>query len=438
MTASSPRVLVAMDLSPDRLLYLDSLIKTDGATLVYVKDDCQALHEAIIHPCQVALIDEILPGIGGIALCRQLINLPAAPVTTILLLNNASGQSPAVNPGALHCLAGVTDIDTIYLHLRKHFPCSRPLASSTLFSDTHDKAPLLNDSLDVMPYAIILSNSRHQVIESNAAVSRLTGINKGKLKQLSLSDVFALLDFNIVTSVILQKLSTEGDWQGEVHARHGNGEMRVYWLHALQLSGNDPKNPINNVFFLSDITVLIQREHRMRALAETDALTGLANRNLFISCLDTAVGTADLHNAPAVLFIDLDGFKAVNDQLGHGTGDKLLCDVAKVLQACVRVNDIVARIGGDEFVLLLIGATHATLVETAQRINEHLSFDFLDKKNQPIGVTCSIGVAVYPRDGDNAKSLLKLADQAMYTAKENGKNSFCFASPDADQVLIGN
>lgn len=431
MAIPSPHILVAMELSADRLLHLDSLIKSDGATVVYVQDDCQALHEAKTNQFDVALIDEILPGNGGIALCRKLIDMPGAPVTTILRLNGETVRQPslAAKSGALLCMTDATDIDATYLHMRKYLPVSLPPVSSQPDSDL-----LLSEWLNVMPYAVMVTNSRHQLIESNAAVSRLTRTDQEKLKYLPLHEVFALIGLNIITSVILQKLSAEGVWQGEVHARHGNGEMQVFWLNAQQLRRNDKRETMHNVFFLSDITVFIQREHNMRTLAETDALTGLANRNLFMSCLDRAVGIADEHNAPAVLFIDLDGFKVVNDQLGHGAGDKLLCDVAKILQASVRANDLVARIGGDEFVLLLIGATHATLLETVKRINEHLSFDFVDKDNRPIDVTCSIGVAVYPRDGDNAKNLLKQADQAMYSAKGNGKNSFCFASSNIGQI----
>jgi diguanylate cyclase (GGDEF)-like protein len=127
------------------------------------------------------------------------------------------------------------------------------------------------------------------------------------------------------------------------------------------------------------------------------------------------------------LFIDLDGFKQVNDQLGHAAGDGLLCDVAKILETSVRAHDMAARIGGDEFVVLLIGATNPVLVDTARRINERLAFELAGAGGRCLSVTCSIGVAVFPHDGLDSKGLLKRADRAMFSAKRKGKNGYCLA-----------
>lgn len=284
--------------------------------------------------------------------------------------------------------------------------------------------------LNHFPCAVIMTDVRHQVAFANVLARRQAKLHDGALLHLSLGEVFSAMRLNVATAWVLQKMTADGVWRGEVHVRPGGAEVQAFWLHAQVVEGADAQTPRTHLFVLSDITHLILREHRLRWLAETDALTGLANRNLFIARLDEAVELAksDSSLSPSVLFIDLDGFKQVNDQLGHGAGDGILCEVAKMLETSVRANDMAARIGGDEFVVLLIGATHSTLVETAQRINERLLFELVGADAQRIKVTGSIGAAVFPHDGHDAKSLLKLADKAMYAAKRSGKNRYCFAS----------
>jgi diguanylate cyclase (GGDEF)-like protein len=169
----------------------------------------------------------------------------------------------------------------------------------------------------------------------------------------------------------------------------------------------------------------------LRSLAETDALTGLANRSLLLSTVSETIDRAKAGgDAPSILFLDLDGFKSVNDRLGHGQGDLLLREVGQRLQECVRSQDLVARLGGDEFVVLLIGASRSAQMETAQRIVNRVVFSIEGDDGVRVYVSCSVGIASYPRDGGDVVSLLKSADRAMYCVKGDGKHGYCFASPD--------
>jgi len=175
-----------------------------------------------------------------------------------------------------------------------------------------------------------------------------------------------------------------------------------------------------------DVTQAMLAEQKMQELARYDSLTGLPNRNMFVGELDRTIARAQRQGGEfAVCFIDLDRFKTINDTLGHDAGDELLKVMAERLRAAVRKSDLVARLGGDEFVVLLEGGPAADLAEVADKllaaIGEHVTINgcqFL--------VTGSIGVGLYPANGDDSATLLKHADAAMYLAKENGKNNVQF------------
>jgi diguanylate cyclase (GGDEF)-like protein len=182
-------------------------------------------------------------------------------------------------------------------------------------------------------------------------------------------------------------------------------------------------------------TALERHEARSRLtyMAQYDALTNLPNRRRLGACLEEAIGqAAHLGRRAAVMFIDLDRFKNVNDMLGHGVGDQLLVQAAARLEACARRGDVVARLGGDEFAVVLpqLEAHHDSEADAAQvagRIIEALAQPF-HLQGQQLFVSASIGIASYPQDGSNAEQLLKSADTAMYGAKNNGRNNFQFYS----------
>jgi diguanylate cyclase (GGDEF)-like protein/PAS domain S-box-containing protein len=179
-----------------------------------------------------------------------------------------------------------------------------------------------------------------------------------------------------------------------------------------------------------DITIQRETEERIRYLAHNDELTGLMNRSSFQEHIARTVRQAQRHGRKlAVLFIDLDRFKNINDTLGHDAGDRLLVEVARRLFRCVRESDVVSRWGGDEFVALLEELNAPTDVVTiARRILDSLSRPLLIG-SQELVITASVGISTYPDDGQDAAALLKAADIAMYRAKENGKNNFQYYSP---------
>jgi two-component system, cell cycle response regulator len=171
-------------------------------------------------------------------------------------------------------------------------------------------------------------------------------------------------------------------------------------------------------------------EERLTYLAQYDQLTGLVNRTLFRDRLIQAMARSKRLQQPlGLMLLDLDRFKAVNDTMGHDVGDQLLKAVAGRLQACVREVDTVARMGGDEFTIILEGlSSEGDIIMVAQRITDSLAEPFpLDERKASIGV--SIGITVYPSDDHEIDDLLKHADAAMYRAKQQGGNSFQFHAP---------
>lgn len=210
-------------------------------------------------------------------------------------------------------------------------------------------------------------------------------------------------------------------------------------LHAVKAGAQDYlfKGKLDRELLVRSMQYSIERKRYQEALehqANYDALTGLPNRNLLNDRLRQAVfAQRDIHPI-AVVFIDLDHFKFVNDSLGHSLGDKLLATVAERLQSVVRDGDTVARLGGDEFVLILNDQTHGEVIYRAmQRILATVS-EPITIGGQELYITCSAGVSVYPQDGPDVESLLKNADVAMYRAKEHGRNNFKFFTAEMNAV----
>jgi diguanylate cyclase (GGDEF)-like protein len=181
-----------------------------------------------------------------------------------------------------------------------------------------------------------------------------------------------------------------------------------------------------------DITDRVRAEKHMAHMALHDSLTDLPNRALFRQRLDRALATVRRSGALAVLFLDLDYFKTINDTLGHLVGDELLMQVAQRLKRCVRETDTLARLGGDEFAVVQTGVKHPEdAAQLAERIRDAMRRPF-DLDGRRIPVDFSIGVAVAPEDGDDSDQLLKHADMALYAAKAAGRGRFQFFEPGMD------
>ena len=221
-------------------------------------------------------------------------------------------------------------------------------------------------------------------------------------------------------------LKETGQWRGEIWNRRKNGSVFPVWETISDIT-NEHGTLTHYVVVFSDISQIKQSQQQLDYLAHHDALTDLPNRLLLNERLEQAIRHAERNRSQvALIFFDLDNFKHINDSLGHPVGDRLLQEVAVKLQQTIRQEDTVARIGGDEFVLLLedIGKPeHAGVI--AEKLISILNRPFL-LDDQEIGVTASMGICLYPRDGMNPEVLMRNADAAMYRAKEEGRNTYQF------------
>ncbi len=226
-----------------------------------------------------------------------------------------------------------------------------------------------------------------------------------------------------------QALVENGQWQGEIWNRRKDGEIYPEWLTITSIR-DAQGNPVNYVGVFHDMTEVKLHEEQLRYQAHHDALTGLPNRVLFHDRLGVAMAHARRdENKVAVLFLDLDNFKRINDSLGHTVGDLLLKEVAIRLGHCLREIDSVARYGGDEFIVLFEGVEQEEdVLLAAQRIIEGLA-PVVSLQGQDFYLTVSLGIAFYPEDGQDQDTLIKNADTAMYRAKESGKNTYRVFTP---------
>ncbi len=223
-------------------------------------------------------------------------------------------------------------------------------------------------------------------------------------------------------------IATEGRWRGDIWNRRKDGELYLERI-TITMIGHGQGEVSNYVSVFSDVTDIWQKDEYLRHLASHDALTDLPNRWLLMELLQRRIDVAAREQiCLAVMFLDLDGFKQVNDTFGHNIGDDLLKEVGRRLQSLVRQTDVVARLGGDEFVIKLDNpADREEIAVIAKRIVSVIN-EPMDFGGHVLQVGTSIGIAVFPSDGAAAADLIKSADGAMYAAKAAGKNTFRFSA----------
>lgn len=275
------------------------------------------------------------------------------------------------------------------------------------------------------PDPIYVLDLKGRFIYANKATADLFALQPGAIIGKSAFDLgfsFAS-DFQHNLGKVIADQST---YRGKfVHTfASGQGERFEYLLAPVV---DEYGNTEATVCIFRDVTERVLAEEKIWHNAHHDLLTGLPNRRLFLDRLELEVKHAKRSNRPLpLLFMDLDGFKEVNDSLGHEAGDRLLTEVAKRLTDCVREDDTVARMGGDEFTVILAGAKQRKDVElVAQAIIDALAAPF-QIAQQPVQISVSIGIAFYPQDASSPVALLEAADQAMYKAKKSASNRMYF------------
>jgi diguanylate cyclase (GGDEF)-like protein/PAS domain S-box-containing protein len=277
--------------------------------------------------------------------------------------------------------------------------------------------------LETMTEAVIVTDAERRIVSVNRAFARNTGYAPGEVLGRTPAILKSGHHDRAFHYAMWETLRGTGQWQGEIWNRRKNGEIYPEWLmiHAVRDSED---RVIRYVGVYSDVNRHEEVQRRIHHLAFYDGLTGLPNRELFGDRLGLALTQAHRKNEKVgVMFMDLDRFKYINDTLGHGVGDRLLKIVAERLKSTLREGDTIARIGGDEFTAILAGMhgpSHA--VSVCEKILKELDRPVM-LEGRSFCVTCSIGLSVFPDDGEDQNTLMKKADIAMYRAKELGRNN---------------
>jgi len=302
------------------------------------------------------------------------------------------------------------------------------LQSATAFSNS--AYHLAKIAFENASEGMMVMDANANILSINKSFTAITGFNQ--------QEVFGTVPkaLQVTEREAWRHLQLDGQWRSELlnHRKNGEAYQERLTVNAVK---NQQDETIYYVGVFADITEAKHSQNRLHELVNHDPLTGLPNRRLFNELLEHAIKRAEReHHQIALLFVDLDRFKAINDSLGHQVGDKLLYEVSKRIHHAMRDSDIVARLGGDEFLVMMDMIKHpqdAALI--AQKIIYALQVEFfIDGKEIFIGA--SVGISIFPKDGSDVDSLIKAADIAMYQVKNRGKNNHCFYSEDLSKNAV--
>lgn len=298
----------------------------------------------------------------------------------------------------------------------------------------HEREHLAQKVFRHTPAGILFTDEDHRILSVNPAALDMTGFSE---EELTGRPVFSLLrgELEVEFSDLSEEITHQGAWKGELEVVRKDGEHLSVGARVNRVDDPHDGSAEHFVWILADITERKKAEERMRHMAQHDALTGLPNRLSLLVRLAQLLPEARRHEwKVAIMFIDLDRFKIINDTLGHQIGDEMLREVACRLSTVTRGTDFVARLGGDEFVIILPGiTTPADAAIVASKVIGTLSTPIRAGEHE-LHTTPSIGISVFPDDGPDGDTILKNADTAMYHAKAAGRNNYQFFADEMNQA----
>jgi diguanylate cyclase (GGDEF)-like protein/PAS domain S-box-containing protein len=377
----------------------------------------------------LALVDYHVP---GLEIRDSLEKIQAdAPGLPVILMSGSIGEEAAVEL----LKQGVWDF-VLKDRLARLVPAIRrslrEVAQQNAQREAEDQMRLAAVAFENTLEGILVTDAELQIISVNRAFTQITGHQSAEVLGRDLSVLAAEpLDGNFY-SRMRSWLMAHGNWHGEVLNRRQDGQTYPAWFNIAAVRGSDG-SVTHYVGVLTDISERKAAQARIEHMAQHDPLTDLPNRMLLADRMRQAIVQAQRSDRRvAVLFVDLDHFKHINDSLGHAVGDRVLIEISRRLVNNVRASDTVARLSGDEFVVLLpeVGGIEG-VVRVVSGITEAIA-DPIHIEGNRIRMCVSIGVSLYPKDGREAAALLINADHAMYHAKAAGRSTYRFFSPEMD------
>ena len=460
-----PKILVVDDLSANIVALKRLLAKVDAECHAATSGN-DALAATLEHQFSLILLDVNMPGMDGYEVAELLRGEERTCDIPIIFMTAAYKDEVhrlrGYDAGAVDYIEKPISEVVLLSKVRVFIDLQRSRAELQYYLSLIEEAnQRLNEEIEVRRKSeadsqrlagtvfatsaegIVITDSHTRVVAVNPAFIRITGYEAaeiiGQTPQLLKSGYH---DEGFYAGM-WEALAASGRWQGEIWNRRKNGDIYPQWLSIAAIHGADGQVD-KFVGTFSDITQRKRAEEQIWRQANYDILTGLPNRALFLDRLQRAV--ADARRDPqriALLFVDLDNFKLVNDTRGHSAGDALLQEASRRLSACVRDSDTVSRLGGDEFTIMLKGVVdESDAAVVAEKVIAALSRPFRLEGHQAI-VGASIGITYFPDDAEDGEALLRNADMAMYRAKEMGRKTYAFYTNDMNErvqklAVLGN
>jgi diguanylate cyclase (GGDEF)-like protein/PAS domain S-box-containing protein len=397
--------------------------KLPDVTLIAAEDGEAGLASFREHDPDIVVTDVNMPVMDGIRMVKEIKQLHrGARVIVTTAVSDINRILETIDIGINHYVLKPIDNAKLISAIEA---CITDIGRERKIREQGESIRKLSRAVEQSPVAIMITDTAGTIEYVNPGFARLTGYASAEAVGNN-ARILKSGDIPPAAYKALWETITAGnEWWGELHNRKKNGEL--YWGSASISPVTDATGEITHfIAFQEDITERKQADATIRQMAYYDSLTGLPNRHFFQELLQSALAQAQRHDRMlAVLFLDLDRFKDINDTLGHPVGDQLLRAAAQRLKECCRrAEDTVARQGGDEFTVLLPHLDNPQEpVRVAEKIIEAFARTFILPGHE-LSISTSIGISIFPDDGGDLETLIKKADIAMYRAKEGGRNRY--------------
>lgn len=367
---------------------------------------CHTAHAQKSYPDDQLLVDMNIVGYVGVP------------------LKNSQDETGAILVALYHNPIE-NEVEVISLFMLFSGMIIKEMEKQALIDELSTRNKIIEESND----AIIICDNNHKITSVNKAFTRITGYSFKEVEGKNPSILGAGLNDKYFFKQMWQDIDDKGAWSGEIWNKKKNGDVFPEHLSINAIFDED-NNVAQYVAFFFDLSKQKQAEEEIYRQAHFDLLTGIANRSFFMEKLSLAVNSFDENEPAGLLFMDLDLFKEINDVYGHAFGDELLIKASNRLQSLTKSTDIVARISGDGFAILLSNVVSGEIINNIiSRVFSGFSEPFVIHDTS-IRCTLSMGVLLFRDDTDDASTLIKKAEHAMFHAKDNGRNSFNYFTQD--------
>jgi len=396
---------------------LAQFLRRRVGTLILADDGQDGWSKFSEQSVDIVITDIKMPHMNGLMLASKIKEQsPSTPILITTAFEQTDYLIDAIRIGVDKYI--IKPIDTSLM--------MRDLMACVKQSHADQQLELINQLFDNNKEGIIVTDKTNSIIMVNKAFSKITGYMRDEVIGKSPKLLASGRHDDVFYDNMWQEINAKGSWQGEIWDKRKNGEIFPQWMSISTLL-NDAGQVSHYMAMFANISQWKADEERLKYLASHDVLTGLPNRNTLYDLMSLSFANADRNKeSVAILFVDLDEFKPVNDNYGHHVGDILLQNIARRLTATLRSGDTISRLGGDEFIIVLTNAENrddlsATVVKIQQIIAKPIDID-----GYSLSVTSSIGISLYPEHSKYAERLISYADTAMYQAKKLDNSDHVF------------